>query len=212
MTQLLAIIAHPKTDKLSTSIELYRNFIESYKTTNPNDTIIERNVTYDPKLPFDETALSIYNKKSQNITLTEKEKQIDQSRNLYVDEFVQSDKYVFVNPMYNFFLPAEMKSYIDIIMQIPTTFEYDDQAKLQGNLHNKKALHLQSSGDCFHSAKDIKMKELDLGDQYLKTVFNIMGVTDYQNLFVEGMDFDKENAQDILNYGYRSARKLAKVF
>ncbi|KRK64438.1 FMN-dependent NADH-azoreductase 2 [Companilactobacillus tucceti DSM 20183] len=211
MAQLLAIIAHPMTDKMSTSIELYKNFIESYKQTNPNDTIVERNVSEEPKLPFDDTALSIYNKKSTGATLTRYERAINNARQSYVDEFVQSDKYVFVNPMYNFFLPAEMKSYMDIIMQIPDTFEYNDQSKLQGNLLNKKVLHLQSSGDCFHSA-DKKLQELDLGDKYLKTVFNIMGIDDYQSIFVEGMDFDPKNSQSILNRGYQSAKQLARVF
>ncbi|WP_125714629.1 FMN-dependent NADH-azoreductase [Companilactobacillus kedongensis] len=212
MTQLLAIIAHPKTDKLSTSIKLYQNFIGSYQESHPNDTIIEHNVSDEPHLPFDETALSIYNKKASGITFTRHERAINSVRQSYVDEFVESDKYVFVNPMYNFFLPAEMKSYLDLVMQIPDTFEYDDQAKLQGNLHSKKALHLQSSGDRFHGANAGNMKDLDLGDKYLKTVFNIMGVSDFQSVFVEGMDFDPEHAQEILNLGYKKVQNLARVF
>lgn len=211
MPQLLTIIAHPQTTKFSTSIELYKNFIEAYKSINPQDTIIERNVSDNFKLTFDEVALSIYNKKQTGDALTRRERTINATRQLYIDEFVQSDKYVFVNPMYNFFLPAEMKSYIDLIMQIPSTFEYNDQNKLQGNLHNKKALHLQSSGDRFHSANK-QMESLDLGDKYLKTIFDIMGVSDYQSVFVEGMDFDTKNAQNILNSGYRTVQKLAKVF
>ncbi|MFD1418986.1 FMN-dependent NADH-azoreductase [Companilactobacillus keshanensis] len=212
MTQLLAIIAHPKTDKVSTSIKLYQNFIREYQESNPNDTIIERYVSEEPRLPFDETALSIYNKKASGAKFTRHERAINVARQLYVDEFVTTDKYVFVNPMYNFFLPAEMKSYLDLVMQIPDTFEYDNHSKLQGNLHAKKALHLQSSGDRFHSADIIQMKELDLGNRYLRTIFNIMGVSDFQNIFIEGMDFDPDNTQKILNQGYKKVQNLARVF
>ena len=41
--------------------------------------------------------------------------------NQRLDEFLKADKYV---PMYNFFLPAEMKQYIDIIAVPRKTFKY----------------------------------------------------------------------------------------
>ncbi len=32
----------------------------------------------------------------------------------WLDEFMSADKYIFINPMYNHFLPAELKQYLDL--------------------------------------------------------------------------------------------------
>ncbi|WP_010631732.1 NAD(P)H-dependent oxidoreductase [Sporolactobacillus vineae] len=59
--------------------------------------------------------------------------------------FISADKYVFINPMYNLFIPAEMKSYFDLVMQVLYTFEYTPEGNPQGVLKNKKAIHLSLS-------------------------------------------------------------------
>ena len=41
--------------------------------------------------------------------LSDEEKDILEKHNQWLNEFLEADKYVFVNPMYNFFIPAEMK-------------------------------------------------------------------------------------------------------
>lgn len=46
--------------------------------------------------------------------MTDEEKQLLQHHAEWLAEFVSADKYVFINPMYNHFLPAEMKEYLDL--------------------------------------------------------------------------------------------------
>ena len=213
MPKVLVIYAHPETAKGSSTHELYRHFIDAYTAKNPNDEIIVHNVSEYMPYPLNKIAISIYNKSLAKSPLNADETRFNDFRNEWVDEFVNADKYVFVNPMYNLFIPAEMKSYIDMVMQARKTFHYNDQGLSIGDLHDKKAIHLQASGGDYHSQKrtpDIQIE--DLGDQYLRMILHLMGVDDYQTVFAEGMDKDPVHAIEILDKAYNTAEIAGKEF
>jgi len=213
MPKLLVIYAHPETAKGSSTHELYKHFINSYHEKNPNDEIIVHNVSEYMPFPLDKMAVSIYNKGLAKSPLNSDEAVYQDSRQKWVDEFMSADKYVFVNPMYNMFLPAEMKSYIDMIMQIHHTFHYDENHFAVGDMHHKKAIHLQSSGGIYHTEKCNPDKKItDLADQYLCMMLHLMGIDDYQAIFAEGMDKDPMNAIEILDNAYEEAEKAGQVF
>ena len=91
-------------------------FLAAYRKTHTGDEVVRRNVSESMPFPFNATALSIFNKKVSKEPLSDDERRFDEERAVWVQEFVDADKYVFANPMYNLFLPAEMKSYFDIVM------------------------------------------------------------------------------------------------
>ena len=68
-----------------------------------------------------------------------------------VDEFIQADKYVFVNPLWNFSLPAVMKAYIDNIIITGRTFEFSESGPI-GLLKNKKFVHIMASGGVYENS------------------------------------------------------------
>lgn len=127
MSKVLVIYAHPETAKGSSTHELYKHFINSYTAKNPNDEIIVHNISEYMPFRLDKLAISIYNKNLAKSDLTPDEIRLSESRDKWLDEFIHADKYVFANPMYNLFIPAEMKRYIDMIMQAGKTFHYDDK-------------------------------------------------------------------------------------
>lgn len=56
----------------------------------------------------------------------------------YLEEFLSADKYVFVNPMYNGFVTAELKQYIDVIAVPRKLFRYTENGPiglLEGKNH-----------------------------------------------------------------------------
>jgi len=213
MSKLLVIYAHPESAKKSSTNELYQNFIDTYKATHPNDEIVVHNVSEYMPFPLNKIAISVYNKSMAHKEFNPDEDRFKDARQKWVDEFAGADKYLFVNPMYNLFIPSEMKSYIDMVMQVPYTFHYTPEGVPEGNLHNKKAIHLQTNGGNYHGSHGAPdMSSLDLGDAYIKTILHIMGVTDYQGIFAEGMDHDPKNAQKILQDAFDQAKQAAKEF
>lgn len=211
MSKVLVIYAHPETAKGSSTHELYKHFINSYVQKNPQDEIIMHNVSEYMPLPLNKIAISIYNKNLAKSTLNADEIRFNDARQKWINEFVNADKYVFVNPMYNLFIPAEMKSYIDIVMQAHATFHYDETGKTVGDLHNKKIIHLQSSGGIYHNGDTNEHVE-DLGDKYLRMMLNLMGIKDYQGIFAEDMDHDPMHAVEILDQAYAKAEMAGKEF
>ncbi|MBL3530720.1 NAD(P)H-dependent oxidoreductase [Companilactobacillus zhachilii] len=213
MSKVLVIYAHPETAKGSSTHELYKHFINSYTAKNPNDEIIVHNISEYMPFRLDKLAISIYNKNLAKSDLTPDEIRLSESRDKWLDEFIHADKYVFANPMYNLFIPAEMKRYIDMIMQAGKTFHYDDKGLSVGDLHGKKAIHLQSSGGNYHN--DLIQNDAmiyDLGDQYLQTTLHMMGVDDYSAVFAEGMDKDPMHTIEILDNAYAKAELAGKEF
>jgi len=213
MPKILVIYAHPETAKGSSTHELYKHFINSYQEKNPNDEIIVHNISEYMPFPLDKISISIYNKNLAKSSLNPDESRYQDSRQKWVNEFMNAYKYIFVNPMYNMFLPAEMKSYIDMIMQIDNTFHYNEKHLAVGDMHHKKAIHLQASGASYHNGKSNPDPQIsDLADQYLKMMLHLMGIDDYSSVFAEGMDKDPMNAIEILDNAYEQAEKAGQEF
>ena len=213
MPKVLVIYAHPETAKGSSTHELYKHFINSYTAKNPDDEIIVHNISKYMPFKLDRIAISIYNKNLAKSKLDPDEERSNYSRKKWVDEFVNADKYIFVNPMYNLFIPAEMKRYIDMVMQVGHTFHYNSDGLSVGDLHGKKAIHLQSCGGNYHNNLIQNDSMIyDLGDQYLQTMLHMMGVDDYSGVFAEGMDKDPMHAIEILDHAYANAELAGKEF
>ena len=213
MAKVLVVIAHPSTSKESRTLTLLERFLAAYQQTHIGDEIVRRNVSESMPFPFNATALSVFNKRISGEQFSDEERRFDEQRAVWVQEFVDADKYVFANPMYNLFLPAEMKSYFDIVMQVHATFVYTAQGISKGLLRDKKALYLQANGGSYHKAGSAPdSSALDIGDRYIRTILTVMGVTDYTVVFAEGMDHDPEHAEEIAEPAYRQAEELAARF
>ncbi|MFT8871608.1 MAG: NAD(P)H-dependent oxidoreductase [Sporolactobacillus sp.] len=213
MSKVLVITAHPRTQQFSNSLTLAKTFLDTYRHIHPDDELINRNVSEAMDYPFNAAALSIYEKNHAHLPLTDQEQQFQAGRQKWVDEFITADKYVFVNPLYNLFIPAEMKSYFDVVMQVPYTFKYTPEGTPQGLLRHKKALHLQSAGGFYHGEGGRPdMSALDMADTYVKTLLAVMGVTDYQALFIEGMDHEPDQATAIQQAAFAEAKRIAQMF
>ena len=213
MATVLAIAAHPASSQPSYSMTLLNRFLAAYGRAHPGDSIIRRNVSESMPYPLDAAALAITGKILAKQPLSDEEQRFASGRQQWVDEFVAADKYVFANPMYNLFLPAEMKSYLDVAMQANATYRYSDKGFPVGLLHGRKALHLQASGSVYHNPGAAPTAAaLDVGDTYLRTILALMGVTDYAGVYAEGMAHDPQHAGEIAETAYRRAEQVAKTF
>lgn len=127
----------------------------------------------------------------------------------YISLLKDADLYVFGVPMYNFSIPSTLKAFIDNIVRINETFSFDG-SNFSGLLNGKKAIFCTSRGGVY---RDGPLKEADLQEPYLRTVFGFMGVTDCQFINADGQDFGPPNwAETAFNESLKEIDKLTTAF
>lgn len=211
MAKVLYIYANPKAEKDSLSLSVGREFVKAYTEKNPGDQVVEIDA-YRYEIPYiDYDVFSGWGKLAtgQSFDSLTNDEQVKVNRiNELTEEFVSADKYVFVTPLWNFFVPPIMKAYIDTICIAGKTFKYTEKGPV-GLLQGKKALHIQASGGIYSQGP---AEALEMGDKYLKVVCNFIGITDFQSIFVEGAAQMPDKAEDIKNKAIDEARRAAAQF
>lgn len=229
MVTVLVIQAHPHIDH-SLSLPVGQHFIKEYQKNHPDDQIITRDLySKEGVPPLNDTTMLAWRKQKFGQTLTEAEQQLISRHDAWLSEFVNANKYVFINPMYNHFLPAEMKQYLDLTAVAHQTFKYTPNGPV-GLLHGKKSLHIQASGSIYHKGgkwaiikfmlrRVLKMKAgkdsctlQDLGSLYLSNMLKFYGITNQQSLYIEGADAYRDQRDKIKENALGQAESLAKSF
>lgn len=108
MAKVLMIKAHPHVEE-SISISVGDYFIKEYQKLHPEDEIIIHDLFSEKVPPLNDLTMQAWKHQRNGQPLSDEEKDILEKHNQWLNEFLEADKYVFVNPMYNFFIPAEMK-------------------------------------------------------------------------------------------------------
>lgn len=121
-----------------------------------------------------------------------------------IDEIKQADAIVLTTPMYNFGIPAVLKSWIDLICRAGVTFQYTTDGPV-GLIKGKRVdIVITTGGVLLHSP-------LDFVTDYLKQVFRFIGIEDINIIAAEAMNVDADssyqNALDQIeqNYAVNSA-------
>ncbi|MGY5351581.1 FMN-dependent NADH-azoreductase [Wenyingzhuangia sp. IMCC45533] len=88
-----------------------------------------------------------------------------------VQELQEADVLVIGAPVYNFSIPATLKTYIDLIVRAGITFKYTENGPV-GLLENKKTFIVVPSGGVAVGS------EADFNTPYLKQILAFLGITD----------------------------------
>ncbi|MFD1887195.1 FMN-dependent NADH-azoreductase [Paenibacillus wenxiniae] len=211
MATLLYITAHPGEAPTSYSLAVGEQFVQAYKHAHPADEIKHLDL-YDADIPhIDAEVLEAWGKLGQGIaaadlTVSQQDKMTKLGQIL--NQFMTADKYVFVNPMWNFSYPPVMKTYIDAICMRGQTFKYTENGPV-GLLQNKKALHIQASGGIYAEGP---MQHMENGNRHLKNVLGFIGVHDVESILIEGISYTPARAPEIKQQAIEAARQLAQTF
>ncbi|SDQ17174.1 FMN-dependent NADH-azoreductase [Carnobacterium viridans] len=207
MTHLLVVRAHPLDSEHSRSMQVTDAFVKSYTESHPEDTIEDINL-YDLAVPdIDRNLLQAWSELGTGIAfdeLSEAKQQKITLFNGYTNGFLHADKVVIANPLWNLNVPARLKAWVDTITVAGKTFKYNEKGEAVGLAGDKKVLHIQANGGVYDGK--------DPANQYLKTILTYIGVSDFQELFVEGMDYAPDKAADIIAEGIEKATALGKTF
>jgi len=181
MTQLLRIDASSRI-KDSHSRKMADYFQKKWLAVNPNDEIILRDIIKNP-LPHltDETIAEFYNEQPAMKAATALSDQL-------VKELMLADVLLISTPMYNFSVPSALKAWIDHIVRIGYTFNFDPDKGYEGLVTGKKAYIITACGAVF---SDEAMIPLNFLDPYLKTLLGFLGISEVEFIPLEGTTSDE---------------------
>ena len=188
MSTLLVIKAQPAINHISNSMAICDRFVTAYQEAHPDDIVLQHDLYAEGDIEIDSSNFQTWAKLSEGVKYSDlsSDEQILVSRQqLLQEEFIKADKYIFANPMYNLFLPARLKSYLDIVCVSTKTSKATTKGPA-GILKDKMAVHIQSAGGTYQNSDNPHMQALDMGTQYLRIILNQMGVTDIKGIYNEG--------------------------
>jgi FMN-dependent NADH-azoreductase len=209
MAKLLYITANPKPEAQSYGLTVGREFLNAYRQAAPEDEIIELDL-YKTDIPIiDPDVFSGWGKLQQGTAfeqLSAEEKRKVSRINELTEQFISADKYVFVNPFWNFSFPPKMKAYIDTICIAGKTFKYTEQGSV-GLMTDKAAVHIESRGGIYSEGPG---KESEFGNRYLLAIFRFIGIPWQESIIIEGTAQYPDRAEAIKAKAIERAREVAK--
>lgn len=113
-----------------------------------------------------------------------------------IAEVQQADVLVIGVPMYNFAVPAMLKSWTDHLARAGLTFRYTETGS-EGLLKNKKVYLVLSTGG--QHAEGVS----DFMRPYLRTILNFLGLTDIEMIVADGLNMGSNSREE----GLRVARE-----
>lgn len=206
MEKLLVINAHATVDSPdSVSLEVGKHFIENYRKMNPNESI-EQIDLYGEEIPeVNSTVLSAWGKFASGGELTDEEKRVTRKMNEILQQFKSAKKYVIIMPLHNFNIPSRLKDYMDNIMIARETFKYTENGGVGLLTDGRSLLVIQGSGGIY--TNNDWYTDNEFSHKYLKSMFNFLGVEDYQIIRAQGTNLlDKA---DVLDKAKNEAKEAA---
>ncbi|MGC4377908.1 FMN-dependent NADH-azoreductase [Fictibacillus sp. Mic-4] len=205
MTKILYINSNPKAVDQSFGLQLGQHFLEEWLKNEP-DAEVETVNLYKEDIPLiDEVVLSAWGKFAVQAELTAEEAAKVGRMNEILEQFLAADVYVFATPMWNLSYPPLLKAYIDNITIAGKTFKYTENGP-QGLLKDKTVVHVQARGGIYSEGP---AAQLEFTNNYLQSIMQFIGITDYHHLFVEGMAATPDRAEEILAAAKEKASELA---
>ena len=173
-------------------------FIDRWRQSHPDTTVVERDLTADniPHLSLAAFAASLTPAETRSST----EHQAAALADALIEEVEAADVIVLAAPMYNFSIPSTLKAWIDHITRAGRTFRYG-AAGAEGLLKGKKVFIITGRGGIYSG--DSPAKDMDFQEPYLRAMLGFLGLDDVTFIHVEGLKISPEAAAS----GIERARK-----
>jgi FMN-dependent NADH-azoreductase len=152
---------------------------------NPQATVELRDLARDPHPVLDEAALSaLFTPAEQRTPEQSARVALDDA---LIEQLKRADAIVLGVPMYNFSVSVQIKSWIDAIARAGQTFRYTANGP-EGLVTGKKVYVGLARGGIFRDTPR------DSQVPYLKGVLGLMGMTDVEFIYAEGVNMGADRA------------------
>ena len=202
MASILHLDSSPRGNR-SRSRQLSKEFVKTWLTFHPEDTVVYRDLRESPIPHVTEEWIA-----ADYTPLPEQTKKISQILRFsddLVDEFLASDLCVFGVPMYNFSIPSGFKAYIDQIVRVGRTFTINNDG-FEGLVNNKKVIFITARGDRY--SKGSNHQGWDAQEPGLRYAFQFIGVKDIKFIHAEGLDLDSQSREQGLSAAQAEIKQL----
>jgi len=207
MSKVLFVKANDRGDQ-AVSVKLYEAFLESYKKSHPEDTIIELDL-FQENLPYmNADMINGSFKAARGYDLTPEEQAAVAVKHKYLNQFLDADKVVFGFPLWNMTVPAVLHTYIDYIYEAGKTFKYTEQGPV-GLIPDKKIALLNARGGVY---SDGPAAAAEMSFNFIRNIMAFFGVTNFENIIIEGHNQMPDKAAEIIAQGVDKASKAAAGF
>jgi FMN-dependent NADH-azoreductase len=192
MLKLLIVQASPRGE-YSISRNLAARFVADWKTAHPEGEVVERdlakmNLPY-VNLPWLGASLTPIEAHTLEM------KEVLAVSNELVDELLAADSIAISTPVYNYNIPANLKSYVDHIVRKGRTLG----ASGEGLVHGKKCTVLLASGGVYTEGSPIR--DRDIASMYLRLILKVIGIDDVTFVAAGGskvVDMGQQSREEFL--------------
>ncbi|WP_339310024.1 FMN-dependent NADH-azoreductase [Paenibacillus sp. FSL M7-0896] len=208
MSNVLFIKANNRPAEQSVSVQLYNEFLSSYKETHPQDQITELDLFAEQLPYYDNTLITGVYKAAQGFEATPEEAAGAALVKKYLDQFLAADKVVFAFPLWNMTVPAVLHTYIDYLNQAGTTFKYTAEGPV-GLLTGKKAAVLNARGGVYSEGP---AASAEMAVNFIMGNLNFWGFKETTQVIIEGHNQNPDKSADIISSGLQLAKTAAASF
>lgn len=177
MKSLLVINSSARTTR-SITRHLTHRYAAGWKLRNPTGQIINRDLGVNPPPAVSESWIAAAFSKPEELTAQASEALA--VSNQLIAEINRADAIVIGAPMYNFGVPGQLKAYIDQIVRIGRTFDFepsDHENPYRPLIPSKPVVIVISVGDgSLHPGGSLA--HLNFLEPHLATVLNFIGLSD----------------------------------
>jgi FMN-dependent NADH-azoreductase len=199
MTTLLHIDASARTDR-SLSRKLSQAFVEAWLEHDAGAQVITRDVGQNPPPFVTEAWIAAVFTPEEHLT-PQKREEIRLSDEL-IEEIDRADVIVIGTPMYNYGMPAALKSWFDKVIRIGKTFTFDLERgdhPLEPIMSGKKLVILSSRGEFGFGPGGIR-ETMNHLDTHIQTCAHYLGVNEIHAISIDYQEFaDARHEASIAN-------------
>lgn len=188
MTTLLHLDASARGDR-SLSRALSRAFVEVWVAREPDANVIARDVGREPP-PFVSEAWVAAAFTPEEARSPEQKAELALSDEL-IAELTAADVIVMGTPMYNYGMPAQLKSWFDKIIRIGKTFSFDlarGDFPLEPILSGKTLVVLSSRGEFGFGPGGVRA-DMNQLDPHIRTCSHYLGVESIHTIAIDYQEF-----------------------
>ncbi|MCD8503654.1 MAG: NAD(P)H-dependent oxidoreductase [Burkholderiaceae bacterium] len=183
----------------SNSTELANAVVKHLQATNPTAHLDVQDLGQNPHPTLDGDALAaLFTPGDQRSAEQKTRVAIDDA---LIAQVQAADVLVLGVPMYNFGIPAQLKSWFDAIARAGVTFRYTENGP-EGLLKGKKVYVTLARGGIYRDTPN------DSQVPYLKTILGFLGMSDIEWVYAEGLAMGAEVAEKAMREAHAQIEGL----
>jgi len=182
-----------------TSSALANAFVAGWKRRNPSGAVIVRDFAKEPIQHLTAERFQEFITKPADRNPGQRAEAA--YSDALIDELQRADVIVLGVPMYNFDVPSTLKAYFDHVARAGVTFSYTAQGPV-GSLTGKKVYVFATRGGIYAGQPH------DTQTAYLKNFLGLLGITDIEFVYAEGIAISPESKEAALAKAHLAVAQL----